>query len=475
MKASHAVLLTILLASQFFILPAAIASQSPFTQIPVPTVRAQNGANEFGTNIRVTDGTSPYSDQVEPTMAITSDGRILVGWKEAESHSGPGRRVGFAYSLDGGITYTPNILMTRMDDNNFQSDPWLEADANDNVYFVWIEFNDIVNNYDPEGLGVAKTTDGGETWGTPVNAADTTYFDDKETACIDSDGNIYIVWDHIEIDSDYIEQSWDLRFTKSTDGGATFTPTTTPAEPWIPYIHCTSNDSLYMTYVNGTSDTAPLSQIFFTRSDDQGDTWTPPILVNPSYISLNLLTVVRSDSSQNVYVAYSAGLDTSPQYHEIYVIKSTDGGQTWDTPVQVNDDNTGMQRMVEMYITADDTIHMAWLDARLGEWNIYYSYSLDGGATFSEDERISDVGFPLTFTRPGDYFCLRPAPNGDMCIVWTDGRNGINHDIYFARQGLVLAPVMPFPVEWLLVIVAVAVVVVVIVIVVWLMLRRKGE
>ena len=124
MKVSHAVLLTILFASQFFILPVAIASQSPFTQILVPTVFAQNGATEFGTNIRVTDGTSPYTDQVEPTMAITSDGRILVGWKEAESHDGPGRRVGFAYSLDGGITYTPNILMTRMNDNNFQSDPW---------------------------------------------------------------------------------------------------------------------------------------------------------------------------------------------------------------------------------------------------------------------------------------------------------------------------------------------------------------
>jgi hypothetical protein len=51
-------------------------------------------------NIRVTDGASHGTDQVEPTMAILSDGRILVGWKEAESHNDSGRRVGFAYSTD---------------------------------------------------------------------------------------------------------------------------------------------------------------------------------------------------------------------------------------------------------------------------------------------------------------------------------------------------------------------------------------
>ncbi len=69
---------------------------------------------------------------------------------------------------------------------------------------------------------------------------------------------------------------------------------------------------------------------------------------------------------------------------------------------------------------------------------------------------------------------MRPAPNGDMCIVWTDGRNGVDHDIYFARQEPVLTPIIPFPVEWLLVIVAIVVVGIVIVVVVWF-LRQRGE
>ncbi|MFW9831361.1 MAG: sialidase family protein [Candidatus Thorarchaeota archaeon] len=465
MKASSTFLISLLLVSQFLMVPFALVGQSS-------RVLAQNNSLEFGTNIRVTDGTSPYTDQVEPTLAILSDGRILVGWKEAESHDGPGRRVGFAYSTDGGRTYTPNILMTRLSSNNFQSDPWLVADANDNAYFVWIEFNDIAVNNPPEGVGVAKTIDGGESWTPPVNAADTPEFDDKETACVDSEGNLYIVWDHFTLNQNYEITDYDLRFTNSTDGGASFSPTIIPAVPAIPYIHCSSNDTLFITYINGTTEEAPNNQIFLTKSSDRGLSWSPSVLINPFYDLVDLITVVNTDSQQNVYVAYSAGSSIDPNYREIYVIKSTDGGLTWSTPVQVNDDSIGMQRMVEMYIADDDSIHVAWLDARLGGWNIYYSYSTDGATTFSPNERISEVGFPLTFTRPGDYFCMRPAPDGTMCIVWTDGRNGIDHDIYFARQGLFLSPLPALPFEWLVLIVIIVVLIIIILLVIWLLRRR---
>ena len=119
-------------------------------------------------------------------------------------------------------------------------------------------------------------------------------------------------------------------------------------------------------------------------------------------------------------------------------------------------------RMVEMYIGINDTIHIAWLDMRLNEYNIYYSFSTDGGTTFSDDERVSEQGFGLNFTRPGDYFCMRQDPiSGEMCIVWTDGRNGNDHDIYFARQGLFIPlnpPIWPYIVTFVGVIIVIAVV-----------------
>jgi hypothetical protein len=108
----------------------------------------------------------------------------------------------------------------------------------------------------------------------------------------------------------------------------------------------------------------------------------------------------------------------------------------------VNDVSIGDQRMPEMYIGQNDVIHVAWLDARVeGKQHYYYCYSTDDGVSFSKAERVTERGFDEEFTRPGDYFCMRQAPNGDMCMVWTDGRNGEDHDIYFARQGLIRVPV----------------------------------
>jgi hypothetical protein len=95
--------------------------------------------------------------------------------------------------------------------------------------------------------------------------------------------------------------------------------------------------------------------------------------------------------------------------------------------------------MTELYIDDEDNLHVAWLDARLGDWNYYYSCSNDSGVTFSPNIRISAEGFPLTYSRPGDYITLRGGPNG-LAIVWTDGR-GADHDIYFAKQDLT-APVI---------------------------------
>jgi hypothetical protein len=149
------------------------------------------------------------------------------------------------------------------------------------------------------------------------------------------------------------------------------------------------------------------------------------------YQDIAIITVCATDSNHNVYICFAA---VTAANREVYVTKSIDGGNTWSTPVQVNDVITGMQRMVEMHIDAEDTIHVAWLDARTGEWNVYYSQSRDGGVTFSDDFRITSEGFPLSFTRPGDYFTLCSGPTGILYIVWTDGRKYTDQDIYFTKQ-----------------------------------------
>ncbi len=442
---SNVWLLVLLLFTQFLVAPALYPFQKFTYQInslPQGTQisPAQLGDIRFGYNTRVTDDSSPYPEQVEPTLTIINSGRLLIGWKEADTFNGPGRRVGFCFSDDEGQTFSSNILMETLGPGEFQSDPWLISDFADNAYFAFLEYGGP-----GEGIGVTKTIDGGSSWQTPTQASDTIgYLDDKETGCIDMYGNIYMMWDHFTT-----QTSADLVFTKSTNGGSSFLPTQILG-PWnthggIPYLSCSPNGTLFVSTIWNSNPNGPIDTIFFMKSTDYGTTWTLPQQVNPpGFGEIAIITVCATDSLNNIYICFAAG---SLADKEVFVTKSIDGGTSWLQPVQVNDVMTNMQRMVEMHIDSDDNIHVAWLDARNDEWDIFYSFSADGGNTYSQDIRITSEGFPLSFSRPGDYFTLRSGPSGKLYIVWTDGRNLADQDIYFAKQDIAPPVIITYPLE----------------------------
>ncbi|MDO8055502.1 MAG: sialidase family protein, partial [Candidatus Hermodarchaeota archaeon] len=205
-------LFILLLCSHSLILPGFLMflPQNPSSVLAKPVsfqTPTQMEDIRFGQNLNIIDGSSPYPEQVEPTLTVLSTGRILIGWKEANTYNGPGLRVGFCYTTDEGQTFSPNILMQPLATGGAQSDPWLVSDNQDNAYFTFLEYDA------GEGMGVTKTTTGGASWQAPVQASDTAgYLDDKETVCVDAAGNLYLAWDHF-----YDQNNAELVFTKSTD------------------------------------------------------------------------------------------------------------------------------------------------------------------------------------------------------------------------------------------------------------------
>jgi Neuraminidase (sialidase) len=73
---------------------------------------------------------------------------------------------------------------------------------------------------------------------------------------------------------------------------------------------------------------------------------------------------------------------------DVNFARSTDGGLTWSAPVRVNDDaGTGWQWFGTMSTSPSGRIDAIWLDTRdnPGTYlsSLYYSYSTDGGRTWS--------------------------------------------------------------------------------------------
>ncbi len=105
---------------------------------------------------------------------------------------------------------------------------------------------------------------------------------------------------------------------------------------------------------------------------------------------------------------------------DVYYSKSVDGGATFSPDVKVNDD-VGSHQVTHMhrFIAVDSLgkIHVVWGDDRNGKAEVYYSNSTDGGFSFNPDIMVSD-GYDNA-SHPS----LAIDSEGTILVVWVDGRN----------------------------------------------------
>ena len=390
----------------------------------------------FSSNVRVNSGGTGYNFQVEPTMAVNSQGRIFVGWKEAITHNGGGRRVAFSYSSDDGASWAPNILMDLLA-YGLQSDPWLTVTTGDRVDFSRIAYDSPTS---PGGIVISNTTDGG-TWGTPLLLDDAPNFADKQSHATDPAGNLYMVWNSDATSG----SSYQLMFARSNDGGATWTPKVRVPDSTNGhlggFVQVAPNGTVLVTWWSWAN-----VNVWFDRSTDGGATWGTDVRVNdipgsadsPLASDPPVLPAMAVAANGTIYVVWNDYRNGRPSGapngdFDIMFSRSTDLGATWSPARQLNDDTTtARQWMPDLAVDPFGGVHVAWMDDRLGEHNVFYVNSTDGGTTWGPNVRVSQVGTPLTFTRPGDYLALESDPQGNIVVVWTDGR-GADLDVYFAR------------------------------------------
>jgi hypothetical protein len=139
-----------------------------------------------------------------------------------------------------------------------------------------------------------------------------------------------------------------------------------------------------------------------------------------------------------VYVAWTAREGDGGQATTLYVSASRDGGRSFDEPVKVNDDSEpGVHGMHSLAVGEDGRVYVAWLDERdidtshdgdahatkqmsgkmpmqHGEHNreVFFSYSADGGRTFSKNRRIAVEACPCCKTS------LAASRGGRVYVGW---------------------------------------------------------
>ncbi len=324
------------------------------------------------------------------------------------------------YSFDQGQTWSfhginPGVLDVGgvFCGNTLLDEPWIAVDpVNFRLYVAFLELDVTGNNCEIYNyrMRVATTTDlyGTHNQWSFVDVTSSPNTLNGANIAVAPNGDVLLAW----YDSQGVNGGSGTvaeKFARSTNHGASFSAPVTIATPYS-----TANQLCSLWNIFGTMD--------------------PKLAVgtNPS-----------NPTSYNAYVVYGARPQLGAQgcntdMIDIYYTKSSDQGNTWSTPLDLTLGGLGNnpdQFYPSIAIDSDNELHVTYADMGVNNLNTYqyqtmHLYSRDQGVTWIGPIAVASVAASSNAKFEGDYYDI--ATSGQRIIpIWTDQRNG-GDDIYAA-------------------------------------------
>lgn len=386
----------------------------------------------------------------EPSICVdpTNPSKMAIGWRQFDSVSSNFRQSGYGFSSDGGVSWTfPGVL----ESNVFRSDPVLSFDDAGGFFYLSL----LETFYDD----MWRSLNGGQNWTNlaPAKGGDKQWFTIDKTSST-GHGFQYQYW------STSGNNYGGRQFTRSIDGGFTWlNPINIPHTPAWGTPDVDSNGLLFLGGVNLNT-----GQVWCIRSSNARTAAVTPTfdqstavnlggdidysdIINPEGLAGQVfLAVDRSGTSLNnhVYMLASVQPTGSTTGTDVMFVRSIDSGQTFSSPVRINDDPVNHNKwhwLGTLAVAPNGRIDVVWLDSRNAANNtdsqLFYSYSFDGGNTWAPNVAVSNLfnpflGYPNQ-NKMGDYITI-VSDNAGGHVAYTATLNS-EEDVYYVH----VAPIAP--------------------------------
>ena len=289
-----------------------------------------------------------------------------------------------------------------------------------NVYVVWIDDTSGKRN-----IYFKRSTDNGCTFGPTMELGN------QKGGSIDpkmavSGNNVYVLWEHTP------GNNGGIFFTRSTDNGGTFSSIKNLGNNTgfngFPQI-AVSGNNVFVVWHDATHG------IFFTRSTDNGGTFGNPVIlykvknegIGSKVFGPRITAYPRSD---NVYVVWHSGdikqharvkaLISDAQY-----IRSTDNGATFGNVVNLS--NYSGSSVNPQIAVSQNNVYAVWTNNFQEKYGqVFLTRSTDNGATFGDIVNLSNYSGSSVNPQIA-------VSQNNVYAVWTNNVTG-NEDIFFKKD-----------------------------------------
>ncbi len=230
-------------------------------------------------------------------------------------------------------------------------------------------------------------------WSRPAVLTDAGQKINSLLSIADHDGHIHNIWVQ---NAPPGEKGSMIQYAR-WDGKKWSTPATVISGPGMQPTQLTvgmdNTGKLLLAWVDAST-----GDLYFTwaNSDNalSASEWQAPIYI-PSPSGTNSAPDILTDASGKLIVTYAVPIN---EERGLYIVESSDYGTNWSTPRRVFDASTIDWQMVDrpkIALTGDGRLHILFErytlsgDQRRSN-GLYYIQSLDGGATWSQPETVSE-------------------------------------------------------------------------------------
>jgi hypothetical protein len=393
----------------------------------------------------------------EPSIAINPSNpqHLVAAWMGFQF--GQKIVIKSSFSMNGGTTWSAPISQAHLSPGFSSADVSLGFDHLGNAYMCYVDYDNV--GFTQGQVVVRKSTNGGLSWGNAVEAINISDCPnkiciDRPWMVVDQSGNsplapIYVTTMNADQPA-LITPPYNPYLSVSLDGGQSFlnprimdtlnylAGSTIPQPMPTPAIDGTG--TFYAVYPSYVVSQSVYPRQVLASSTNLGTTITHEIVYQGLNVGVSNSLFKRAgkliaDQAHAGHLAYCFLSEQNDQ-SDVYLMESSDGGNTWGTMQKVNQDPIGNNRVQDLLwgnFNESGDLVITWRDRRNAPNDgyeqaseIYAATKPYGSLTLSQDYPISSqaAAHDTILEGSGNDF-MSVVYSGDTCYaVWGDVRSG---------------------------------------------------